>query len=133
MVNLGASRSNDGQEVLLARQQVILVAKSMNLQAIDSVYINFKDLTGLERQCVDGARMGFTGKQCIHPDQVPVIQNAYSPSDDKIDWAKGLVAEFELAQETGKGAFVYRGQMIDMPLLKQAFNILNIAKQIGKA
>ncbi|KAH9520726.1 hypothetical protein DERF_004417, partial [Dermatophagoides farinae] len=131
--NIGATRSDDGKEVLMARQHVILVCKSLNLQAIDSVYINFRDIDGLKRQSEDGASMGFTGKQAIHPDQISVIQEAYRPSDNKIDWAKGLIDEFEQAQNAGRGAFVYHGQMIDMPLLKQAYNVMNIAKQIGKA
>lgn len=110
-----------------------MIAKSFDLQAIDAVYINFKDLEGLKRQSEEGASMGFTGKQAIHPTQIPVIQESFRPSDDKIDWAKGLVEGFEEAQKEGKGAFVYRGQMIDMPLLKQAYNVLKIAKKIGKA
>ncbi|OTF81367.1 citrate lyase subunit beta-like protein, mitochondrial-like protein [Euroglyphus maynei] len=131
--NIGATRSDEGKEILMARQHVILVCKSLNLQAIDAVYINFRDLDGLKRQSEEGASMGFTGKQCIHPDQVSIIQEAYRPSDSKIEWAKGLIEEFERAQLEGRGAFVYHDQMIDMPLLKQAYNVMNIAKQIGKA
>jgi len=77
--------------------------------------------------------MGFTGKQAIHPSQIPIIQEAFRPSDAKVAWARGLVAAFELAQRQGKGAFVYEGNMIDMPLLKQAYNILRIAQRIGIA
>ena len=119
--------------MLLARQQVVLTAKAYDLQAIDAVYINYKDLEGLKEQSEEGASMGFTGKQAIHPTQIPVIQKAFRQSDDKIDRAKGLVAGFEEAQKEGKGAFVYRGQMIDMPLLRQAYNVLKIAQKIGKA
>ena len=131
--NIGATRSDDGKEVLLARQQVVLVAKAYDLQAIDTVFIDFKNLDGLRAQSLEGAAMGFTGKQAIHPNQVPIIQDAFRPSDARIQWAKGLVEGFENAQKDGKGAFVYQGQMIDMPLLKQAYNVLNIAKSIGKA
>lgn len=112
---------------------MVLVAKAYDLQAIDAVYINYKDLEGLKDQSVEGAAMGFTGKQAIHPSQIPVIQDAFRPSDVKIQWAKGLVAAFEQAQGEGKGAFVYEGNMIDMPLLKQAYNILRFAQRIGLA
>ena len=131
--NIGATRTDAGKEVLLARQKVVIVAKAYDLQAIDTVFIDYKNLDELQKQATEGASMGFTGKQAIHPTQVPVIQAAFSPSADRIDWAKGLVEGFEAAQKDGKGAFVYRGQMIDMPLLKQAYNILTIAKSIGKA
>lgn len=129
---LGATRSDNCNEVLYARQQVVVIAKAFDIQAIDAVYINFKDLDGLKQQSEEGASMGFTGKQAIHPTQIPVIQEAFRPSDERIEWAKGLVSGFTEAQKEGKGAFVYQGQMIDMPLLKQAHNILNIAKKIGK-
>lgn len=131
--SIGATRTDHGREVLCARQQVVMVAKSLDLQAIDAVYINFKDLEGLRAQSEEGAGMGFTGKQAIHPAQIQIIQEAFRPSDERIDWAKGLVQGFEAAQAEGKGAFVYRGQMIDMPLLRQAYNVLAIAKKIGKA
>lgn len=131
--NIGATRTDNGRELLFARQSVVLVAKSMNLQAIDSVYINYKDGDGLKVDAEEGASFGFTGKQAIHPAQVPIIQEAFRPSDDKIEWAKGLIEGFREAQKDGRGAFVYQGQMIDMPLLRQAANIMHIAKQIGKA
>lgn len=111
----------------------MLVAKAYELQAIDAVYINFKDLEGLKKQALEGASMGFTGKQAIHPTQASVIQDAFAPSDERVKWALGLVSAFEEAQAAGKGAFVYSGQMIDMPLLRQAFNVLRTAKQIGMA
>lgn len=131
--SIGATRTDKRRELLYARQYVVMVAKWANLQAIDSVYIDYKDTTGLEAEAQEGATFGFTGKQAIHPAQVPTIQQAFSPTDDKIQWAKGLIEAFHVAQKDGKGAFVYNGQMIDMPLLRQAANIVHIAKQIGKA
>ena len=74
--------------------------------------------------------MGFTGKQAIHPIQVPIIQKAFSPSEQKIEWATKLIQEFNKYQSEGKGAFVFEGQMIDRPLLLQAMNIVKIAKAI---
>lgn len=131
--NIGATRSNDCREVLFARQMIVLTAKAFNLQAIDVVNINFKDLEQLRMQSEEGAAMGFTGKQAIHPAQIPVIQAAFCPTEAKIEWAKSLVAGFEQAQREGKGAFVFRGQMIDMPLLRQAYNVIKCAQKINKA
>ena len=65
------------------------------------VYIDYKDLDGLKKQCEQGARMGFTGKQVIHPGQVDVTQTAFSPSDIKIKWAKGLIEAFKAYQNSG--------------------------------
>lgn len=83
-------------------------------------------MEGLKVQCEMGARMGYTGKQIIHPDQINVVQKAFMPSTKQIDWANALMTAFEEHQKAGKGAFTYQNQMIDMPTIKQAKNILNI-------
>lgn len=129
--DIGATRSVEGLELLTARQLFIIIAKCFRLQAIDMVHINYKDLDSLLKVSTEGAKMGFTGKQVIHPSQVSVVQKAFSPSEDKIKWATELVQQFELHQKEGKGAFTFQGAMIDKPLLLQAQNIINIAKVIS--
>ncbi|XP_066137630.1 citramalyl-CoA lyase, mitochondrial-like [Euwallacea fornicatus] len=126
--NLGITRTEGSDEVLYARQKLVLVAKAFNLQAIDMVYIKYKDLEGLKLQCEQGMRMGYTGKQVIHPGQVPVVQEAFLPTNKQIEWATGLLESFEEHQSKGKGAFSYKGSMIDMPTMRQARNIIKLAK-----
>lgn len=72
--------------------------------------------------------MGFTGKQVIHPSQIATVQNAFTPSADKVQWARSLTEAFQAHQQSGQGAFTFRGQMIDMPLLLQARNILQLVQ-----
>ena len=69
-------------------------------------HIDYKDLEGLKKYSEEGARMGFTGKQVIHPSQVPVVQTAFSPSEEKMEWATNLIKEFREHEKKGKGAFV---------------------------
>ncbi|XP_076357687.1 citramalyl-CoA lyase, mitochondrial-like [Tachypleus tridentatus] len=126
--DIGATRTLKAKEVLLARQTIVLVAKSLKIQAVDLVYIDYKDLKGLEEQSLEGAQMGFTGKQIIHPCQIPIVQEAFAPSADKIEWAKNLIREFKEHQRTGRGAFTFHGAMIDKPLLLQAQNIVQLAE-----
>ncbi|XP_048348303.1 citramalyl-CoA lyase, mitochondrial isoform X5 [Sphaerodactylus townsendi] len=104
----------------------------LNFKAIDLVYIDFQDEEGLRKQSREGALMGFTGKQVIHPKQIAVVQEEFSPSPEKIKWAHELMAAFDEHQHKGKGAFTFRGSMIDMPLLKQAQNIVTLATAIKK-
>ncbi|RNA40806.1 citrate lyase subunit beta mitochondrial [Brachionus plicatilis] len=130
--DIGASRTKDSVEVTYARQKLVTYCKAYKLKAIDMVYIDFKDLEGLKMQCEQEARMGFTGKQVIHPGQVDVCQNAFTPSQEKIEWATGLVEAFEHHQKSGAGAFTHKGQMIDMPSLLQAKNILKIIEKVKK-
>lgn len=74
LATLGGTRTNNSIEILYARQRVVLIAKAFQLQAIDMVYIDFKDLNGVREQSLEGARMGYSGKQVIHPGQVDIVQ-----------------------------------------------------------
>ncbi|XP_068251470.1 citramalyl-CoA lyase, mitochondrial isoform X4 [Nyctibius grandis] len=130
--SIGATSSKETGDILYARQKIIVTAKAFGLQAIDLVYIDFRDEDGLRRQSREGASMGFTGKQVIHPNQIAVVQEQFSPSPEKIKWAQELISAFEEHQRLGKGAFTFRGSMIDMPLLKQAQNIVTLATAIKK-
>uniref|UniRef100_A0A667FFG4 Citramalyl-CoA lyase n=1 Tax=Lynx canadensis TaxID=61383 RepID=A0A667FFG4_LYNCA len=128
--SIGATSGKEAQDILYARQKIIVIAKAFSLQAIDLVYIDFRDGEGLLRQSREGAAMGFTGKQVIHPNQIAVVQEQFSPSPEKIKWAEELIAAFKEHQQLGKGAFTFQGSMIDMPLLKQAQNIVTLATSI---
>lgn len=127
VASIGAKRSLNGEELLYARQSIVAHAKAFDCQAIDMVFINFKDLDGLQFNSEQGADMGFTGKQVIHPNNIQTVQSVFSPSPEKIKWAEELIKEFDIHSKSGKGAFTFRGQMIDMPLVKQANNILQFS------
>nr|XP_056718118.1 citramalyl-CoA lyase, mitochondrial [Euleptes europaea] len=130
--SIGSTSSKDTLDILYARQNIIVTAKAFELQAIDLVYIDFHDEEGLRKQSREGALMGFTGKQVIHPKQIAIVQEEFSPSPEKIKWAQELISAFDEHQHIGKGAFTFRGSMIDMPLLKQARNIVTLATAIKK-
>lgn len=130
LANIGAERTKDAKELLYARQKLVLVAKAFHLQAIDLVHIDYKDTEGLREQAIEGAKMGFTGKQVIHPIQVPIVQEAFSPNPKKVEWATELIKAFQEHQKSGEGAFTFRGNMIDMPLLLQAQNIVQLQQLI---
>ena len=116
----------DIEAVVYARQRLVTYARAYNLQPIDRVYIDFKDNEGLRRESEQGFAFGFAGKQCIHPSQIPIVQNSFSPSPDQLYFAKELIVAFDDNQKAGKGAFSFRGKMIDRPTLLQAQNIVNM-------
>lgn len=130
--SVGATRTKDATELLYARLATVAVCAANDLQAIDIVYIDFKDSEGLRVEAEQGAGFGFSGKQVIHPNQVPVVQEAFTPSESAIEYAKRVVEAFELSQKEGKGAFALDGKMIDMPLLKNAQKVLDRARAAGK-
>ncbi|XP_017550667.1 citramalyl-CoA lyase, mitochondrial [Pygocentrus nattereri] len=128
--SIGATRTKDARELLYARQKVVVTTKAFGLQAIDLVYIDYQDGEGLRQQAREGALMGFTGKQVIHPNQIKAVQEEFSPSPERVKWATQLIAAFEDHQKMGKGAFTFHGSMIDMPSLKQAQNIVTLASAV---
>jgi citrate lyase beta subunit len=130
--SIGARRTKEAIEVLYARQAVVTACMANDLQAIDMVYIDFRDQAGLRLEAEQGAGWGFSGKQVIHPNQVPVVQEAFTPSTEEIDYAKRVVETFDASQREGRGAYALDGKMIDMPLLKNARKVLDRAKAAGK-
>lgn len=131
--SIGATRSKDATEVLYARSAVITACAANDLQAIDMVYIDFRDTEGLLTEARQGAALGFAGKQVIHPAQVEPVQQAYTPSPESIAYAKRVVETFQANQQAGKGAYDLDGKMIDMPLLKNAQKVLERARAAGQA
>ncbi len=130
--SIGAVRTKDAIELLYARQAVIVACAANDLQAIDIVTIDYKDLEALKVEAQFGAGLGFSGKQIIHPNQVSAVQEAFTPSDESIAYARRIVETFEASQKEGKGAYALDGKMIDMPLLKNAQKVLARAQAAGK-
>ncbi len=130
--SVGARRTREAVELLYARQAVVAACAAFGLQAIDIVYIDFKDADGLRLEAEQGAGFGFSGKQIIHPNQVEVTQTAFTPSEKMIEEARRIVETFEASQKEGKGAYALDGKMIDMPLLKNAQKTLARARAAGK-
>jgi citrate lyase beta subunit len=130
--DIGATRTREAWEVFFARSAVVTHAAACDLQAIDMVYLDLRDVEGLRRESLEGARMGFSGKQIIHPDQVEAVQAAFTPSDDAIANARRIVEAFEAHQAEGLGAFAVDGKMVDMPIVKAAQKVLEKARVAGK-
>jgi citrate lyase subunit beta/citryl-CoA lyase len=102
----------------LARAQCLFAASAAEVMGIDTLYADFRDLDGLERDCRRSRRDGFVGRLAIHPDQVPAINRAYAPSEAEIAHARKIVAAFEA--NPGAGALGVDGKMVDLPHLKAA-------------
>jgi citrate lyase subunit beta / citryl-CoA lyase len=102
----------------LARAQCLFAAAAAEVAAIDTVFTNFRDTGGLEQDCRRSRRDGFVGRLAIHPDQVAVINRAYSPSEAEIEHARKIVAAFDA--DPSAGTLGVDGKMVDIPHLKAA-------------
>jgi len=113
----------------LARAMTILAASAADVAAIDTVFPNFRDMEGFRAECFEAERDGFTGKMAIHPAQVPVINEAFTPSSEAVAHSKTVVEAFQAAGNPGVVAI--DGQMYDMPHLRRAERLLARAKAAG--
>ncbi len=126
---MGLARVRDAEGRYLdiprhARVMCAVAAAAAGVDAIDTVYTDIADLEGLRRECEDGVAMGFAGKISIHPNQIPVINEAFTPSKDAVAEARELVAAFEEHARRGAYAFTFKGQMVDAPHLARARKLL---------
>jgi len=113
----------------LARTLCLAAAAAADAAAIDTVYTAFRNPAGLEEECRRVRRAGYQGKIAIHPDQIAIINDVFTPKPEEIAFAKQVVDAF--AANPGLGTVGIEGKMIDMPHLKQARKILGIAERLG--
>jgi citrate lyase subunit beta/citryl-CoA lyase len=133
---IGARRNRDDDGEYLdvfrhCRIQTLLCAAAGDVQPLDTAYVDFRNLDGLRRECRDAAWMGFTGKITIHPDQIEIVNELFSPSRAEADEALALITAFEVAQREGRMAFSFRGAMVDVPHLTRAQTIVARARAAG--
>jgi citrate lyase subunit beta/citryl-CoA lyase len=110
-----------------ARTMCAVAASAAGVDWLDTVYTDIADLEGLARECEDAVAMGFTGKISIHPNQIAVINAAFTPAASVVEEARALVAAFEEHRARGAYAFTFKGQMVDAPHLARARKILERA------
>ncbi|MEB3980970.1 CoA ester lyase [Mycobacterium sp. 663a-19] len=105
------------------RSTTLLAASAFGRIALDAVHLDIRDLEALRAEADDAVAVGFDGTVCIHPTQVPVVRDAYRPTEEKLDWARRVLA----AAQTERGVFAFEGQMVDSPVLKHAEMLLRRA------
>jgi citrate lyase subunit beta/citryl-CoA lyase len=128
-VSLGARAKRDEQGNYLevfsfVRSMCLLAAVAAKVQPVDAVYVDIKNTVGLAKECKTAADMGFTAKLTIHPDQIDIVNEAFTPSAAEIEAAAALVAAFEEHEALGAMAFKFDGEMVDVPHLKRAQQVL---------
>ena len=120
-----ANRGPDGaytEPYRLARALTLLGAAAAEVDAIDSVFTNFRDMDGLAAECREARRDGFVAKMAIHPAQVPVINEAFTPAPEALAWAEMVIQAF--AAQPDAGVVGVNGEMLDRPHLRRAQRLL---------
>ena len=100
--------------------RILVAARAAGTRAIDGPYADFRDQEGFRRSCLKARALGYDGKWCIHPAQVPVANEVFTPDDAEIAWAREVLAANVEAENEGRGSFALRGQMADAATLRMA-------------
>ena len=123
--DMGGDRTTGNSEVLYARSRVALAARVNDVRAIDQVVVAYSDERRFIEDAREGRNLGFTGKVCIHPSQVPLANRVFSPSVDEVDYARRLLDAYYRSSATGIGAIAFEGTMVDEPMARRARAVLD--------
>lgn len=129
--DLGVARTNEGQESLFARSQLVNACKAAGIQAIDSVFSDVGDMEALKQNVLRSKALGFDGMGCIHPRQIKVIHENFAPTDKQIDSAMKIVLAYIDAEKKGLGVVSIGTKMIDAPVVKKARRTIEMAISLG--
>ncbi len=122
--------TNTWDTLLYARSRVVNAAAGAGLDLIDVPWLDLSDIDGMRREAEASAALGFTGKGAIHPKQIPVLNEIFSPSDDVIDNARRIIQAFD---DSDSGLVVIDGKLIERPVLRSMQRLVGIADAIAAA
>ena len=111
----------------LVRMQVLAAARAAGIDAIDAPYPGYQDLDGYRRTAMHASLLGFDGKWAIHPAQVPVANEVFTPTAEEIADARAIIADYREAEAGGVGAIGRDGRLVDAALMRHAENVLRKA------
>lgn len=127
IADMGGKRTPGNLEVQYARSRIALAARTDDVPVLDMVTVAFGDDRRFTREAAEARSMGFTGKMCIHPDQVPLANAAFSATAAEVERARALIKAYAEAAERGIGVIAFEGEMIDEALVAQARRIVEAA------
>ncbi|WP_136660642.1 aldolase/citrate lyase family protein [Nitratireductor sp. XY-223] len=131
--SLGFQWSLEGLETLYLRSSAVAAARAAGKLAIGGLWQDVHDLKGLSSWAAFNRQLGFHGELALHPSNVPVINAAFSPSQQDIEYYTDMIAAFGRAQAEGKAAVVFRGEHIDHAHVKTANEILEYARNLDRS
>lgn len=129
-LELGLEARPDGLEVLFARSKLVLDSAAAGRRGpFDLVHLDVRDGEGLDAECRLARSLGFRGKVCIHPDQVAIVNAVFAPGEEELERARRIVEAYTQGIAEGRGAVALEGEMIDLPVVERARQVLADAKR----
>jgi citrate lyase subunit beta/citryl-CoA lyase len=120
-----------GHRFHYAMQRIVVAARAAGLRVLDGPVADYGDEEGLRRSCLIARSLGFDGKWCIHPAQIEIVNEVFSPTEEEVEWAKKVVTAYEDANAEGSGSVSVDGQMVDAASIKLARNTLEKVPKEG--
>lgn len=131
--SLGATWTEDGTTLLYTRSKVLVEARAAALpHPTDGVYMRLQDDDGCRADAEFAKKLGYTGKAAIHPRQVPIFNDVYSPSEEEVSYYTEMAEAYREGEAQGLGAVSFQGKMIDIAMVKHADNVLARARAIAE-
>lgn len=132
-IGLPAVRNAMAREFIHARSSIVIAARAAGIAAVDGVWPILKDDDGVRHDAELARALGFGGKSMVHPGQIAIINEAFSPSLEEVEHARMLVADFEGAVDQGHGSISFRGALVDQPIYERARATLKLAGRMDRA
>jgi len=129
-IGLPFQREAEARDLLFARSQLVVAASAANVQCVDGVWPDFRDIEGLGRFALQARRLGFTGMSLIHPGQIDAVNAAFTPTAEEVEYCRQVVGAFEEATARGDGSIAFGGQLIDPPIVERAIRTLELAESL---
>ena len=130
--DMAIERKENNSEISYPRNAVCIAARAAGVMALDTPYFSFQNPDGLMHDALEAKSYGFRGKFAIHPSQIEPINSMYSPMPEEVEYASRVIEVFKQAVTQGRGATSLDGHMVDIPVVKRAERLLDIARAISE-
>jgi citrate lyase subunit beta/citryl-CoA lyase len=129
-LSLPLRREGEARDLIYARSALVTAAACAHVQSVDGVWPDLQDTEGLKTFAAQSRQLGFSGMSLIHPAQIEVVNGAFSPAADEIDYAQKVLKAFDEARARGEGAVAFGGQLLDLPIVDRARQTLALAESL---
>jgi citrate lyase subunit beta/citryl-CoA lyase len=128
IADMGGVRTTSNHEVTVARSHVAVAGRLAEIPMLDMITANFQDDERCRRECDEARELGYHGKLCIHPAQVTIANEAFTPSTEEIERAHRILAAYEDGKARGIASIAFEGRMVDEPVAVQARRVILLAE-----
>ena len=130
-LNLPLRREGEATDLIYGRSHLVNAAAAAHVQSVDGVWPNFQDTEGLRKFALQARRLGFSGMSLIHPAQIDLVNEAFTPTTEELDYCRRVIQAFDDARARGEGAIAFGGQLLDMPIVDRARQTIALAEFLG--